>query len=195
MSTYARPGSVDEALELLSQAGAAVLAGGTDLAGQIDRGIRAPSLLVDLQDVGSRYYTFQATMLYCLEAAAANGLLAVVLDRPNPLGGVAVEGPTLRPRFESFVGPHPVATRHGLTLGELARLYRAERGLGLTEDEPGHGARGVLLLGLLGPPGFPRLGRLQTPGDADAGSGAEILAGQLLETLPGSLHHFQVGTL
>ena len=53
-----------------------------------------------------------------------------VLDRPNPIGGVAVEGPALRPGFESFVGAHPIATRHGLTIGELARLYRAERVLG-----------------------------------------------------------------
>jgi uncharacterized protein YbbC (DUF1343 family) len=88
-------------------------------------------LVIDLQDVGSRYYTFQATMLYCLEAAAAVGLPVVVLDRPNPLGGVAVEGPTLRPGFDSFVGPHPVAIRHGMTVGELARLYVAERGIGV----------------------------------------------------------------
>src|SRR5262249_3635533 len=87
------------------------------------------ALVIDLQDVGSRYYTFQATMLYCLEEASRHKLLAVVLDRPNPLGGVAVEGPTLRPGWESFVGPHPIPTRHGLTLGELARLYRAEHGL------------------------------------------------------------------
>jgi uncharacterized protein YbbC (DUF1343 family) len=86
-------------------------------------------LVIDLQDVGSRYYTFQATMLYCLEAAAAVGLRVVVLDRPNPLGGVLVEGPTLRPGYESFVGVHPVAIRHGLTIGELARLYRAERAI------------------------------------------------------------------
>jgi uncharacterized protein YbbC (DUF1343 family) len=85
------------------------------------------ALVIDLQDVGSRYYTFQATMLFCLEAAARRGLGAVVLDRPNPLGGDAVEGPALRPGFESFVGVHPLATRHGLTIGELARLYRAER--------------------------------------------------------------------
>jgi uncharacterized protein YbbC (DUF1343 family) len=85
------------------------------------RGLDA--LVIDLQDVGSRYYTFQATMLYCLEACAANGVAAVVLDRPNPLGGVAVEGPALRPGFESFVGPRNVPTRHGLTMGELARLY------------------------------------------------------------------------
>ncbi len=87
------------------------------------------ALVIDLQDVGSRYYTFQATMLLCLEAASRHGLLTVVLDRPNPLGGVAVEGPTLRPGFESFVGLHPVAIRHGMTVGELARLYKAERSL------------------------------------------------------------------
>jgi uncharacterized protein YbbC (DUF1343 family) len=91
------------------------------------RGLDA--LVIDLQDVGSRYYTFQATMLLCQEAAAAHGLTAVVLDRPNPLGGVALEGPTLRPGYESFVGLHPLPTRHGLTIGELARLYQKERRL------------------------------------------------------------------
>lgn len=85
------------------------------------------ALVIDLQDVGSRYYTFQATMLYCLEAAAPLGLPVTVLDRPNPIGGDAVEGPALVAGFESFVGPHSVATRHGLTMGELARLYAAER--------------------------------------------------------------------
>jgi uncharacterized protein YbbC (DUF1343 family) len=84
-------------------------------------------LVIDLQDVGSRYYTFPTTMLYCLEAAAKVGLRCVVLDRPNPLGGETVEGPTLRPGFESFVGAHPIAIRHGLTVGELARLYKMER--------------------------------------------------------------------
>jgi uncharacterized protein YbbC (DUF1343 family) len=84
-------------------------------------------LVIDLVDVGSRYYTFQATMLYCLEACAAVGLPVVVLDRPNPLGGRVVEGPTVRPGFTSFVGVHPIAIRHGLTIGELAKLYRAER--------------------------------------------------------------------
>ena len=85
------------------------------------------TLVIDLQDIGSRYYTFQATMLYCLEASQAGGTAVIVLDRPNPLGGVEVEGPALRAGFESFVGPHPISTRHGMTLGELARLYRAER--------------------------------------------------------------------
>jgi uncharacterized protein YbbC (DUF1343 family) len=93
------------------------------------RGIDA--LVIDLQDVGSRYYTFQATMLYCLEAAGAVGMKSVyILDRPNPIGG-DVEGPPIRPGFESFVGAHPIPTRHGLTVGELARLYQNERGISL----------------------------------------------------------------
>ncbi|SRR5579875_503509 len=91
------------------------------------RGLDA--LVIDLQDVGSRYYTFQATMLLCLEAAARQGLRVFVLDRPNPLGGEKVEGPLLQRGYESFVGIHPIVTRHGMTIGELARLYRAERHL------------------------------------------------------------------
>jgi len=93
------------------------------------RGLDA--LVFDIQDVGARYYTYQATMLFCMEAAARAGIPFFVLDRPNPIGGVAVEGPGLRPGFESFCGVHDVAVRHGLTVGELAALYRAERGLDL----------------------------------------------------------------
>lgn len=84
-------------------------------------------LVIDLVDIGSRYYTFQATMLFCLQAAAGVGVPVVVLDRPNPLGRTEIEGPTIRPGFESFVGVHPIATRHGMTMGELATLYKAER--------------------------------------------------------------------
>jgi uncharacterized protein YbbC (DUF1343 family) len=91
------------------------------------RGLDA--LVIDLQDVGSRYYTFQTTMLYCLEEASRRKMLTVVLDRPNPLGGTTVEGPTVHNGYESFVGSHPLATRHGMTIGELARMYQAERGL------------------------------------------------------------------
>jgi uncharacterized protein YbbC (DUF1343 family) len=89
-------------------------------------------IVIDLPDIGSRYYTFQATMLLCLEAAAEDDLPVVVLDRPNPINGVAVEGPTVQPGFASFVGPHPIPTRHGMTLGELALLYVAERRIRVT---------------------------------------------------------------
>jgi uncharacterized protein YbbC (DUF1343 family) len=92
------------------------------------------ALVIDLQDIGSRYYTFQATMLLCLEEASRRKLRAIVLDRPNPLGGVAVEGPALQPGFESFVGLHPMVTRHGMTIGELARMYHAERGFACELD-------------------------------------------------------------
>lgn len=80
-------------------------------------------LIIDLQDVGSRYYTFQATMKYCLEVALPLGLSVIILDRPNPIGGLQVEGPMVHANYESFVGVHPIAVRHGLTIGELATLY------------------------------------------------------------------------
>lgn len=87
------------------------------------------ALVIDMQDIGSRYYTFQATMRYCLQAALPLGLQVFVLDRPNPLGGEVVEGPALRKGFESFVGAHDLAIRHGLTMGELAMLYQRELNL------------------------------------------------------------------
>lgn len=90
-------------------------------------------LVVDMVDVGSRYYTFGTTMLYCMEEAARMGKGVLVLDRPNPIGGAA-EGPALKPGFESFVGGHDIAIRHGMTLGELARMYRKERNLSLDLD-------------------------------------------------------------
>jgi uncharacterized protein YbbC (DUF1343 family) len=87
-------------------------------------------LLFDLQDVGVRVYTFVWTMALAMEACAREGIRFVVLDRPNPVGGVVVEGPVLRAGFESFVGLHPIPLRHGLTTGELARWLNAERGIG-----------------------------------------------------------------
>jgi uncharacterized protein YbbC (DUF1343 family) len=87
------------------------------------------ALVFDIQDVGTRWYTYQATMMLCMEAAAEAGIGFVVLDRPNPVGGLAVEGPRLTAGFESFCGLHDLAVRHGLTVGELAHLFRAERGL------------------------------------------------------------------
>ncbi|MSR20395.1 MAG: DUF1343 domain-containing protein [Gemmatimonadetes bacterium] len=92
------------------------------------RGLDA--LLFDLQDVGVRIYTFVWTMALAMEACAEAGVRFVVLDRPNPVGGVIREGPLLRAGFESFVGLHPVPLRHGLTCGELALWLNAERGIG-----------------------------------------------------------------
>jgi uncharacterized protein YbbC (DUF1343 family) len=89
------------------------------------------ALVFDVQDVGSRYYTFIYTMLHAMEACAAHGKRFVVLDRPNPLGGEVVEGNILDPTFRSFVGGHPLPVRHGMTVGELALLFRAERHLKL----------------------------------------------------------------
>lgn len=86
-------------------------------------------LAVDLVDVGSRYYTFQASMLYCMKVASAQSLPVLVLDRPNPLGCRVVEGPMLEEGWGSFVGVHPIPTRHGMTIGELARFYQGELGL------------------------------------------------------------------
>jgi uncharacterized protein YbbC (DUF1343 family) len=91
------------------------------------------ALVIDMQDVGSRYYTFQATMLYCMQVALPLRMKVFVLDRPNPIGGEAVEGPALQKGFGSYVGAHNLATRHGLTMGELALLY--ERELGLDDGE------------------------------------------------------------
>jgi uncharacterized protein YbbC (DUF1343 family) len=83
-------------------------------------------LAFDLQDVGTRVYTYVATMAYAMQAAAEAGIPFVVLDRPNPINGVAMEGPVLEyPRYSSFIGLYPVPLRHGMTAGELARLFNA----------------------------------------------------------------------
>ena len=88
------------------------------------------ALVVDLQDIGARIYTFIYTMANCLRAAARHGIPVIVCDRPNPIGGLAIEGPVLEPGFESFVGLFPVPMRHGMTIGELARLFNDQFGIG-----------------------------------------------------------------
>jgi uncharacterized protein YbbC (DUF1343 family) len=88
------------------------------------------ALVIDLQDIGARIYTYIYTMANCLRAGARHGLPVIVCDRPNPIGGVAVEGAALVPGFESFVGQFPLPMRHGLTIGELARLFNEAFGIG-----------------------------------------------------------------
>ena len=80
-------------------------------------------LIIDLQDVGTRVYTFTSTMLNCLRAAAENGKKVIILDRPNPLGGEVVEGNLLLPELYSFVGSYSFPMRHGLTMGEIAQIF------------------------------------------------------------------------
>lgn len=87
-------------------------------------------LLIDLQDVGARYYTYVYTAALCVRAAARAGVEAWVLDRPNPLGGVHVEGNLQDPRYRSFVGLWPLPNRHGLTIGELVALLDDREGFG-----------------------------------------------------------------
>ncbi len=84
------------------------------------------TLVIDLQDVGAKYYTFIWTMALCMEACAEHGIEVVVLDRPNPLGGNKLEGPFRNDNFQSFVGWHPLAIRHGMTIGEIAQYFQSE---------------------------------------------------------------------
>lgn len=86
-------------------------------------------LVFDMQDVGCRIYTFIYTLANCMRAARTYGKKVVVCDRPNPINGVAVEGNILDPAYASFVGQFPIPTRHGLTVGELARMFKAEWGI------------------------------------------------------------------
>jgi uncharacterized protein YbbC (DUF1343 family) len=87
-------------------------------------------ILVDLLDVGTRVYTFAATLAKVMEAAAPLGKKVAVLDRPNPIGGTQVEGNMLRPEWASLVGPYPLPMRHGFSLGELARYYNITQEIG-----------------------------------------------------------------
>ncbi|MBI5542386.1 MAG: DUF1343 domain-containing protein [Deltaproteobacteria bacterium] len=88
------------------------------------------ALVFDIQDVGSRYYTFVYTMARCMKAAAKAKLKFFVLDRPNPIGGEGVEGNLVHEGYESFVGMFPLPNRHGMTAGELARLFNERHGIG-----------------------------------------------------------------
>jgi uncharacterized protein YbbC (DUF1343 family) len=91
-------------------------------------------LVIDLQDVGTRIYTYIYTMANCLRAARAHGKHVVVCDRPNPINGEDIEGATLDPAYASFVGQFPIPMRHGLTIGEAARLFNEHFGLNASLD-------------------------------------------------------------
>ena len=92
------------------------------------------TIVIDLQDIGTRIYTYVYTMANCMRAARRHGLRVIVCDRPNPIGGVDLEGITLEPGNESFVGQFPIPTRHGMTIGELARLFNEHFNIGADVD-------------------------------------------------------------
>ena len=92
------------------------------------------ALVIDLQDVGTRVYTYVYTMANCMRAAARHGVRVVVCDRPNPIGGEDVEGNLLQPQYASFVGQFAIPLRHGMTIGELARLFNDAFGIGAALD-------------------------------------------------------------
>jgi uncharacterized protein YbbC (DUF1343 family) len=88
------------------------------------------ALVIDLQDIGARIYTYIYTMANCLRAARRHGVPVLVCDRPNPIDGTDIEGSALVPGYESFVGQFPIPMRHGMTIGELARLFNEHFGIG-----------------------------------------------------------------
>ncbi len=102
----------------------------TSLRPSVDDLADLDAVICDLQDVGSRYYTYVYTVSFMMETAREAGIPVVVLDRPNPLGGLATEGPVLQPALRSFVGAYPIPVRHGMTIGELARLFNDAFGIG-----------------------------------------------------------------
>lgn len=121
-------------------------------------------LLVDLLDVGTRVYTFIYTISYCMEAAMEYGKKIIILDRPNPVGGIKTEGNILDPEYASFVGRYPIPMRHGLTVGELASFINREFGIGCDlEVIPMHGWKRDMLYNETGLPWVPPSPNLPTP--------------------------------
>lgn len=88
------------------------------------------AMVFDIQDVGARFYTFLYTMAYAMEACAEAGKQFIILDRPNPITGTAIEGPLLDAEFASFAGLYPIPIRYGMTIGEIASLFSSEFGIG-----------------------------------------------------------------
>ena len=148
-------------------------------------------LVVDLQDVGTRVYTFVWTLLHCLEACAEASVAVLVLDRPNPLGGVEVEGPELDPEFASFVGLRAMPMRHGLTLAEAARWLNRSIGADLHTVAMQGWERGMTFAatGCAWVPPSPNLPRLE---GVDVYPGQVLLEGTNLSEGRGTTTPFEV---
>ena len=150
-------------------------------------------LLVDLQDVGTRVYTFIYTVSYCMEAARQYGKKVVILDRPNPIDGLAVEGNCLSPGFSSFVGRYPIPMRHGLTIGELARLFNDAYGIGCDlEVIPMKGWQRHMLYADTGLPWVAPSPNLPTPVSAQVYPGQVIWEGTNVSEGRGTTQPFEL---
>ena len=154
------------------------------------RGVDA--LVVDLQDVGSRYYTFVWTMALAMRACARIGMRVVVLDRPNPLGGVLVEGTVADPAFASFVGLYPLAVRHGMTIGELAAYLNEQHAIGCRLTVvPMRGWRRAMLWEDTGLPWVPPSPNMPTPDTARVYAGGCLIEGTNLSEGRGTTRPFE----
>jgi uncharacterized protein YbbC (DUF1343 family) len=150
-------------------------------------------LVVDLQDVGTRVYTYIYTMANCMRAAARHGARVVVCDRPNPVGGTGVEGPQLDPQWSSFVGQFPIPLRHGMTIGELARLFNDEFGLGCALDVvPMEGWRREMFHDATGLPWIIPSPNLPTLDSAIVYPGAVLFEGTMLSEGRGTTRPFEL---
>jgi len=151
------------------------------------------TVVFDIQDVGSRYYTYVNTMAMFMERLAGRDIEFIVLDRPNPLGGLAVEGPGLKPGFESFVGVFHLPVRHGLTAGELALWYRDRHRLDVNLTVMRMmGWRRSMLFPETGLPWVPPSPNMPTPDTALVYPGMCLLEGTTLSEGRGSTTPFQL---
>jgi uncharacterized protein YbbC (DUF1343 family) len=149
-------------------------------------------LILDLQDIGARYYTFVWTMTLTLAACARARTPLMVLDRPNPLGGRKVEGNVLDPGFTSFVGLHPVPVVHGMTMGELAWLFNERLALGATlEVVPMRGWRREMGWEETGLPWVAPSPNMPTPETARVYPGACLVEGTNLSEGRGTTRPFE----
>lgn len=150
-------------------------------------------LVVDLFDVGCRYWTFLYTTAYVLQAAAEHGKRVVVLDRPNPLGGTVTEGNILDPAFASFVGLYPIPIRTGLTLGEAARLFNTAFGIGADlEVIPCQGWRRTMDFTQTGLPFVPPSPNTPTPDTLTLYPGTCLLEGTTVSEGRGTTRPFEI---
>lgn len=151
------------------------------------------TLLVDLQDVGTRVYTFIYTMAHCMEAARRYGKRVVVLDRPNPVGGLHIEGNILLEPWRSFVGRYPLPMRHGLTIGELALMFNQAFGIGCRlEVIPMQGWQRAMLFNDTGLPWVAPSPNLPTPTSALVYPGQVVWEGTNISEGRGTSQPFEL---